>query len=221
MSERGTRRVGMAGYAALLRKIIDKPDTTNGLIARTGFGHTMIRRVVPSLHALRVIHIKAWKFATKAPPQPVFAFGDDPDAAPPLHRPNGRPIQAVRTAFVKRHPVELVAFVSLVRALAIESEQAEILAVTGLSWNCVTAAIAAMRRLRLVRIRSWRWREQGGAPIPSYQWALAGSDAPRPEPAGRAAVNRRYREARAAREAQQFINRALVSSASHQEEACA
>lgn len=212
MSTRGTRRIGMAGYARILRLLLDKPDTTDGIIQRTGFGHTAIRRILPSLHTLRVIYIAGWEFADRAPARPVFAVGSQPDAPAPDTRPNGRPVKAVRIAKVKRHPVELLAFVSILRALSDEHSKTELMHASGLSWHGTTAALKALRSLRLVRVRSWAWREQGGPAIPSYEWAPDGRDADRPKPIGRVAVNRRYREARAAREAQSAICKALAGT---------
>lgn len=224
MTRRKNQRLSMAGYADVLRAVVDGPVTQREVVERAGIAKTNAWRILGTLHHMRVIHISAWVARPRSPYMPAYGIGDKPDAPMPTTRPNGKAceVMAAPKSAPSRLSAEVIGFAALVRALEQPASVAELEAATGIFERTIRNAIGRMRELGLVFIADWERRAYGGGlPIANYQWGIGQRDKPRLQPLGRQRAQRRYRESRASREAQQFINRALASSANHQEEATA
>ncbi len=222
VSRRKNKRLSMVGYADVLHCVANGPVTRAEVINRMRIARTTAWRILGTLHHMRIIHVAEWVAREHAPYMPSYAIGDLPDAPMPSTRPNGKPCEAINVRGPSRATLssEGVSFAVLLRSLEQPASVADLEAATGLFERTIRRVIGRLRELDMVFIAEWERRAYGGGlPIANYQFGIGRRDKPMPAPIGRPTANRRYREARAAREAQQFIDRALASSATHPEEA--
>ena len=171
-------RLGVAGYAHLAAMMVQQPCTVLGLMRRAGLGHVAAYRFIATLHALRYAHVAGWEMEPGRNAMPLWAFGPGVDAPPPTHRPNGRPVQALRLPKRQVCP-GVLHFVQLLRAIETPASATEVQEATGMHHTPVREFLDAMQALELAHVPLWGHRPQGGAPMPQYQLGR-GRNAPEP-----------------------------------------
>lgn len=210
-------QIGMAGYARIVRALIDEPCTVLRLQERVTLGHTAAYRIVQALHQrLHLVRIAGWHQAPYHRPLPIYAFGEGPDAPAPRLTTKGKPAR-FRQPAPKNDPAppNLLAFVNLLRALDEPRSAIELAELAGIDYVTARRAIKVLRSLGLVRIARYEAAVNGtGMQVRLYAFAIDARDANKPAPIGRKEVNRRYAAARRQREAQLHITHALAANAS-------
>lgn len=184
-------------HAPLVRALIEKPDTTAGLVERLAIGRTAAYRIVNALHSrLRLIHICEWRLKPRAWPVPVFAFGAGLDVPPPEMALYGRRSRYTARERTAPAPVSLIVFASLVRALSEPRAVDELVEITGANICTIRRAVRVLHAERLIRIA--RYEAPGGRATGGltrlWQWAPGQRDANRPRRKPKREINRRHRE---------------------------
>lgn len=178
-------RLGMTGYASILRRLMRKPMTAAEVCeAEIGCMNTA-RVVLRRMHVCRLVHVSGWKprtvkcggFAA------VWSAGDAEDVPYPAGE--------LKKVPAKRNNVSsaMVAFASLIRELREPSTKAELALATGLSEETVRKFIDHARSIRLVRIGGWHRAGHDGRQ--AAMWVLGSTaDAPRPSVKSRQQIDR-------------------------------
>jgi hypothetical protein len=200
-----TARIGMGGYARILRSIIDRPATKISIVRRGLCGRTAAGRIVSAFHVLGLVHVCTWRSRADVAYQPVYAIGAKPDAPAPTHRSNGRPVKAPpHAAKPGRAPAELLAFHTLIEALQAPCTVNDIAAEAGVERITAKRLVTALHEARLVHVCDWRRSIKGGRPAAVYVWAQDANDVPCP-PSSRTDINRRWRHNRKMRRLPMFF----------------
>jgi hypothetical protein len=210
-----TRRIGMAGYVRILAMLRDEPRTVReladtGIVGRTGAG-----RIIGSLHHLRVLRIVGWRQRPGCRTQPMYGISKAEDAPAPALRPNGRPVEPLKPRKVLLS-TEVVALVSLMRALEDPMSKAELMQATGLWLGGLRPVLAALRRHGFVRIALWVHPAHGPV-VPHFQLG-SGYDASRPPRITRSETNRRYMARRQEAKKYRALQHAFCAIAVHGEQ---
>ena len=181
----GTRQrtgayIGYRGYTVILA-ILKKPGTADHVATTTGAGHSGIRRLLKQFHALRLIHCVGWVQPSHGFPAPIYLLGDGPDAPAPLTR-AGQPMP--HCDFKPRLQRNVVAFASLIHAMAEEIPAAKLVVESGMAASRMRELLAFMRRpeIRLVHIAAHeKMRATGGPLVRLYRWNPDARDAVAPK----------------------------------------
>jgi len=178
-------RLGMAGYATILRRLQCSALTTAQLCeAEIGCMNTT-RQVLRRMHQCRLIHVAAWQprkarcggFAS------VWGAGDLPDAPYPGPAPKRQAKGENNVA------PAMVAFASLIRELAEPCTKADLVAATGLNEETIRTVLDHAHRIHLVRIKGYQRHGHDG--YWAALWILGtGPDARRPATKPRVEVDR-------------------------------
>lgn len=207
-----TRRIGLCGYAHILRAVIDHADTRARLLVRCKLGRSAGLRIFNTLHRLRIFHIFAWETMPRGRWLPVYAFGARADAPLPARRPNGDIGETGPQELSPFLSPQVIGFVTLLRALEQPASVVEMALATGIAECTLRRVITCMRGLGLVRVGEWRSSWAGsGSPTALYEFAIDQRDAPRPRRKSRKAINLRYRMSRAALAQQRAMTFAPMS----------
>jgi hypothetical protein len=176
-------RLGLAGYVTILATLRDQPDTSVGLMDRTGIGKTNACLLLPQFHAKGLIHIAGWQYGLGQYTKPVYAYGPGVDAPLPadaVHE-NGQP-RSPRMAKFRGYKPEFIAFACVMDELAMPVTAVEILAATGLARGTLNGVLRALRKHNLARIAGWVKRDGSGAGGRMAQWQLGSAkNAPYPK----------------------------------------
>jgi hypothetical protein len=206
--------IGKRGYARILRRLVDQPSTVQQVMDACVIGRTAAYRILPSMCVLGLAHVSGWLSVKDKPYQPIYSAGDGAEAPMPDARPNGRPVAHPKPAPRRQPPAELIAFADVVRALDAPHSAIELAEATGQNITSIRRLLDHMRGLGLVRIASWERRlVVGGPPIPSYEFAIDGQDAPRLKRIPKTQRNAQYRITRAARRHQMRFMHAVTGLA--------
>ena len=214
MAGKRCQRIGMSGYARMLRCVIDRPLSREELMERCNLGRTAAAALLHGMHRLRLIHIASWVHPRRAAAySPVYAYGERPDAPYPERMPSGVPAARYKQ-WTQRAQPELLAFAHILRELSVPQTIQDLHELTGVTEWIARRLMAAMRELRLVRIGAWSHRNHGGLPVPHYELALDGTDARKPSRQPKRDINRRYRVARRDKDQTLEVIHALAGNAS-------
>lgn len=184
----GVRRLGLGGYAAVLRAIQRTPMTTLQLCTAFGLTVRFGRRIVGRMEDLGLIHAQAFiRQGPTGPAVPVWAYGADAEGEP---RPKGAPARVLTRATTM--PL-LIAFAQCVYMLREPATMAEISERTGVCRTTVSRLVRHCRAIGLARIGDWQRQERGGTPSPMYVLGNA-ANCPKPQPLSWAETSARYRE---------------------------
>lgn len=195
-----TVRLGLAGYARMLALLRTGAMSAVEFESAAGVGHTTAHRLLLGLYALGLTHIASWGMEPDCPTLPRFTGFPGQDVAPPLFRPNGRPIAAVRMPRKIKPPAELAFFKLVLSCLEVPVTRGELKKATGINDYTARIALAALMKYRLAHIACWTSQPRPGGPrMANYMLGNAPS-AHRPPMDSKAAVSKRYRERRAERE---------------------
>lgn len=194
------RRIGIAGYVALLAMLRATPMSVAELAAASGLSRGNASRFVVTVRHCKWLRIAGWVMAEDSPCTPRFTFGKpERDTPMPELRPNGRPVHAPRmpTPTLKQLSPEVISLCNLLDEMGTPGSHAQLQERTGLSWPAADRALKALRVHRFARVAFWRTRAQagmapGGEPLPYYELS-SGADAQRPEPKSRQLINLHYR----------------------------
>ena len=201
--KRNTARIGMVGYARILRSLMLQPGSLMDLRQRDIGKRNTIVRTVAALHRAGLLHVARWDVLPHCKPRAVYAYrsDDEDDAPPPATRQTGRAVESpARPVEIERIPPELLTFVKLVEALQAPLKVGDLVAEVGIQESTCRVVLQGLRELRLVHIADWQPRNNPpGPPVALYAWGPDRPDA-RKRTIGRAERNRRYRERRAKRE---------------------
>lgn len=187
------KRVGRERYAELLRDIVDRPGTIAEFVERWGHAKTLVYRLVHTFRHMGLLYVSGWRERKHKPLQPVFAFGDQPDATPPSVRRNGRPVNGTpRATCAQPLLTEAIALGTLLEALHEPLSPIAAATATGIDPQRIRRLLEHLRALRLVYVHAWERRPKGGLHVPHFAFGIDKRDAPR-LPRDRAAANARYR----------------------------
>lgn len=191
-----TARIGMVGYARIMRSLWLHPASHRTLIDRgLGKKNTMYR-VLGGLHAMGLIYVKGWEMPDNCRPRPVYAVGEKSDAPPPTRRPNRTKLKFVpKPLQIERVAVELLSFGTLVEAMTEPLSLQDLVVETGTSLSLLRPLMNQLVDMRLAYVHEWRSRSGHPGPrVAMYAWGLKKPNAPRPPPLTRAEISQRERD---------------------------
>lgn len=199
-----------AGYATLLRALQVEPRTAPQLAVDLSANKGGVQILLGRMCDLGLIHEAGWvQLAPRARMVPVWAFGKVGRVPYPTtgRLPNRKPM-------AYRHRPHLIAFATIVRALATEPATALRLAeVTGCERNHLARLLLHCERIGFARVAAWEVRENGSG-APAAIWALSSGvrpRAPRPPTLTRKEIDARNWAKKAARRDMLRIAHALTS----------
>jgi hypothetical protein len=168
--------LGYRGYAVILA-ILKRPGTPDHVATTTGAGMPGIRRLLRQFHTLRLLHIVGWVKPSNGFPAPIYKLGEGIDEPAPLTR-AGQPMPHCGRA--PRMQRNVVAFASLIHALAEETPAAKLAIQSGMAASRLRELLQYMRRpeIRLVHIAAYEPQGRlGGPAVRLYQYNPGASDA--------------------------------------------
>lgn len=173
-----TRRLLHAGYAQVLRHVVDGGVTWIKLHEQMGLCRTSSQKTLAYLRDQQLAHVGEWqarKVGMRIERTPVFVFGSGEDAPwPGAGKPRPRKPQ--------RTPVELLTFCCAIKALMREPFMGNGLAdETGMCHRTALSLIRRLHALRLAYIEDYDRREVG-AGYPLWRFGVDRKDKPKPRP---------------------------------------
>jgi len=196
-------RLGMKGYARVLRSLYDSPCTTVQLNERLGLSRLTGATLMAGLHTMGRVHVSGWDQPRKRPTVPVWHYGSGDDAPCPPNRSQYTVTSSVNrrknfTGRIARPGALLIAFESVLEALEHRPVALrEVALETGIDYQVVRRLIDFMASpgVRMVYVAEWVRRfGTGGQPIPLYRLGFDRRDAPRIANLTDAERNQRWRE---------------------------
>lgn len=176
------QRLGMAGYVPLLAAM---PGTIVEIGERTGVCQTTAYKLVREFHRLGIVHRSGLvPGKLRSTPRPIWSSGPGVDV----------PVKRERRARVVRPQV--IAFASVIKALAEPRTIAELSDETGVCRGVISAIVKALRARRLSHVGEWERRH--GCPIARHVWGRGG-DARRPRVQTKRELNARHNPASVAK----------------------
>jgi hypothetical protein len=175
-------RYGVRSIALALRSVYDRPGTSSVLSRRLGITRHCLYDTLVGLHGCGRVHVGRWADGRGQGkvPQPVWYYGNRPDAPPP--RANVKFEDSLL-----RHPPRLTLRRFELVVSAMESRGHSIKELAALS-DCDEATIRNLLDLmvspgfRMV-YRTWRRRNgMGGTPTQQWHFGFDKEDEPRPQP---------------------------------------
>lgn len=173
--------LGYRGYAVILA-ILKRPGTSDHVAATTGAGAQGMRVLLKQFNALRLIHRVGWVHPKSGFPAPIYKLGEGEDAPAPLTA-DGRPMPHCGHRPALRRNV--VAFASLIHAMADESRATKLAVESGMSESRMRELLAFMRKpeIKLIHIAAYDpGGRLGGKAAALYQYAPDTRDAQPPRP---------------------------------------
>lgn len=199
-----------AGYATVLRALQEEPRTSVQLAADLSANITGVQILLGRMCDLGLVHECDWvRTVRRARMVPVWGFGKVGRVASPS---TGRLPERKPMAY--RHRPQLIAFATIVRALAEQPSTALGLSeATGCERNQLYKLLLHCERIGLARVSGWEVRDdcQGR---PSAVWALSNGVRPRatrPPTLTRKEIDARNWAKKAARRDMLRITRALAA----------
>jgi hypothetical protein len=211
-TRRGTGcRLGLPGYASILRALQLQPMTAEAVSKHIGLAHGRAHYVLRTLRTVKLARIAAWE-RREAPAtgyRAVYGFGgkpDEPHPSPAFKRTGAPSNNLNSTAIALAHMLR-----ALVRPVSVTGLQE----VAGTDRGATSKFLAHCRDIGLARVASWQTTGRGGQPLPLWQLGSA-PDAARPPYKSRAEINRQCKERRKARLKQLAVQQAAFSMVSQQ-----
>lgn len=201
-----------SGLSKLLERwvALHQPMTIPELAEQFSMSDAAAADFVVSLHKLGEAHITSWKSEPGTHTKPVYVVGAGEDAKQPEWRGRHR-IPGVRLYERSRPKSDVIAMVSLLRAMAEPKCMAELTAETGMAHQTVLRGLKYLRESGMARIAEWERRDMGGAPVAFFALGM-GRDAPRPKPNGQTLNRQKYWAGRTARNGILRVVRALAAN---------
>lgn len=196
-------RLGWAGYADIIRALIDKPSTVWDLSVRIDMWNGGMRETLRRMRALDLVQIAELVPAAKGPPVAVWAFGWS-DLGIDCER-YYKPLQP---------NAELIAFASIIRALRDGCHSAASLAdATGINAGRASVFLKYLRSIGLAYIAEWditARRIPGGKPVGMHRFGVDRASKRRPSAECHRTTNLRHYRKKRDREQQVQLMRALA-----------
>ncbi|HEY1127955.1 MAG TPA: hypothetical protein VGF12_01005 [Roseateles sp.] len=196
-------RLGLIGYATILRDLKLKPMTADGLADKHGLTRNRAYKVLRSLHAVKLARIDRWKLHDCAGTryQAVWGFGGAQDAPHPS--PNfagfGEPS--------KNLGATVITLSYLLRELVRSTCQRQLVEATGSDTQLISKFLQHGEAIGLCHIARWQFQRGG---VTAF-WRLGNApSAPRPEPKPRSQISREHGERRKLRRQQRATFKALT-----------
>lgn len=189
-----TARLGLAGYARILALLRTGAMSSVEFESAAGVGHTTAHRVLLGMYALGLVHIAGWSMEPDCPTLPRFIGFSGKDVAPPLFRPNGRPIAAVRMPRKIKPPAELAFFKLVLASLEEPVTRGELKQATGINDYTARIALAALLKYRIAHIACWTSQSRNGGPRMANFMLGSKPSAHRPPRDSSTVISKRYRE---------------------------
>lgn len=202
-----TRRLLHAGYAQVLRHVVDGGCTWLQLAEKMGLVRTSAQRTLAHLRDQQLIHIGAWEdrqCGMRIERTPLFVFGAGEDAPWP-----GKGAQRPRRP--QPTPVELLTFCSAVKAMMYGPVMGNSLAdETGMAPRTALGLIKRLRELNLAFIEDYQQRTCGLG-YPMWRFGIDQPDKPKKKRMSARALWTKNNAIRAQRNAQARLLRILAT----------
>lgn len=201
---RGTGcRLGLIGYASILRDLQLKPMTAATLSEKHGLTMNRAYKVLRSLRAVQLARVERWETHPNSPERftAVWTFGGQADA------PNPSPSFAGFGEASKNLGSTVITLSYLLRELVRSTCKSRLVEITGTDAQLIARFLAHGQEIGLCHIARWEFK-RGGL---TAMWRLGNRpDAVRPPPKSREVISRESTARRKVRRQQQATFRALA-----------
>jgi hypothetical protein len=173
-------RFGLVHYARILHRVMQSPCTQHDVAQAIGRSVARVREILWRLENMGRVHVVDWAPSPRVHgcKSPVFALG--PGKSMPYPGEWKRPPMGSTLARTKPRP-ELIAFVSILRALDAGASRADLGQASGVSHHRFPLLLRYMASVQMVHLCEWRRRDGqvNGTPTEVYKFG-PGENAKRP-----------------------------------------